>query len=532
VKKVFFVLILQCVGIKTYAQSILLEPKSSTKPILEINSGANNTTGVRLNQLANVLEFYEEYNVPSAVGVAFNGGNNTLYVNSFSENKIKKIDGFSNVNDFISSGLNGPHDIILGTGGYLYVSNFYAGNVLKISTSGTSVVYATGFSNPTGLTFDNNGNLYVANYGNGTISKVAVGGAVTHNFITGLSDPYGVVYDSFTNKIFISNYSANEIAQADATTGGAKTTFKAGITACTGISRNSHGDLIVAQASPNKIILISPNGQVKDLITTTYPLDVAIDDADNLYVANQTLNKLTKYQPKHEMNSLLAIDIYGNLKKANLITNANGLSLNSSISGYSPTAAGTLGSPTVGVWGSSGNHVGVYGYSYTDIGVSGASSSGTGIRGYSTTGYAGYFIGNVIVTGTFSNPSDFTLKRNITPLRSSLQKICSIGCYNYYWKDSAQNKGLQTGVIAQELQNILPELVIEDKDKKLSVNYIGLIPHLIEAVKELKNENEDLKSNYEQIKKQNSEILKELKQLMAYNQSLVGQLESKKQIDK
>ena len=47
-------------------------------------------------------------------------------------------------------------------------------------------------------------------------------------------------------------------------------------------------------------------------------------------------------------------------------------------------------------------------------------------------------------------------------------------------------------MIAQEVQKIFPELVNTDEKGFLSVNYIGLIPHLIEAVKELKMVNEKL----------------------------------------
>lgn len=482
-KKVIFLLILQFLGIKTIAQSILLDPKKSSSSILELNSNEANKAGIKFNQLVNGLEEVGNWSVNSAIGVAVSGS--IVYINNFSGNKIHKIESDGAMIDFITTGLDGPQDIVIGVNNEIFVSNFHAGSISKFTTSGVLVSTATGFSNPTGMTFDNNGNLFVANNGNGTISKIAVGGVITHNFITGLSNPYGIVYDSFTNKIFISNYSANEIAEANATTGGVKSTFKSGIIACTGITRNAVGDLIVAQASPNKIITISPNGYVKDLVTTTYPLDVAIDNVDNLYVANQTLNRLTRYKPKYETGSLLGLDIYGNVKKTNLSKNGYKLYLDDDSS--------------LGIYASGDNYYNSHGIIGGAIsGVFGYSERGHGIVGHSIMGFAGYFEGPVIVTGTFSNPSDFTLKREITPLHSSLQKLCKIGGYNYYWKDSTQNKGLQTGVIAQELQKILPELVIEDKDKKLSVNYIGLIPHLIEAIKELKNENEDLKAKIKQ----------------------------------
>lgn len=55
-------------------------------------------------------------------------------------------------------------------------------------------------------------------------------------------------------------------------------------------------------------------------------------------------------------------------------------------------------------------------------------------------------------------------------------------------------------MIAQEEEKIFPQLVKTDEEGFRSVNYIGLVPHLIEAIKELKAENERLKSDTEKTK--------------------------------
>jgi hypothetical protein len=68
-----------------------------------------------------------------------------------------------------------------------------------------------------------------------------------------------------------------------------------------------------------------------------------------------------------------------------------------------------------------------------------------------------------------------------------------LNAYHYHWKAADRDQSLQTGLIAQEVQKQFPELVMADDEGYLSVNYIGLIPHLIEAHKELKAENELLK---------------------------------------
>ncbi len=122
---------------------------------------------------------------------------------------------------------------------------------------------------------------------------------------------------------------------------------------------------------------------------------------------------------------------------------------------------------------------GVYGRAengLTNYGVYGEASSGA-------TNYAGYFLGDVHVTGTFTNPSDRRLKRDIHTLTNSLSSLLELRGTSYYWKDEEKSQELQLGVIAQELEKVYPELVNEKEGTK-SVNYLGLIPVLIEAIKE------------------------------------------------
>ncbi len=98
--------------------------------------------------------------------------------------------------------------------------------------------------------------------------------------------------------------------------------------------------------------------------------------------------------------------------------------------------------------------------------------------------------GNVDVTGTVSAggsvlTSDERLKTNIKPLDSadSLAKIQNIQGKTYNLK-SDEDRNTQYGVIAQEIEQILPELVSEGQDGIKKVNYIGVIPVLVEAIKE------------------------------------------------
>ena len=97
-------------------------------------------------------------------------------------------------------------------------------------------------------------------------------------------------------------------------------------------------------------------------------------------------------------------------------------------------------------------------------------------------------------TGTFSatvfnSLSDETLKKNIINISSGLEIIEKINAVEFEWIDSGQKS---FGVIAQDLEKIVPELVTTDQNK--TVNYSGLIAFLIKSVQELSNKVKELEN--------------------------------------
>ena len=102
--------------------------------------------------------------------------------------------------------------------------------------------------------------------------------------------------------------------------------------------------------------------------------------------------------------------------------------------------------------------------------------------------------GDVIAYGS---PSDKRLKENIKPIKSALDKAMKLQGVTFDWKenDSALDLKEDIGFIAQDVQKVLPELVRENKDGMLSMRHQGIAPILLEAIKELKAEIEELKSN-------------------------------------
>ena len=95
--------------------------------------------------------------------------------------------------------------------------------------------------------------------------------------------------------------------------------------------------------------------------------------------------------------------------------------------------------------------------------------------------------GNLTATGDVTAFSDARLKENVRTIDQALDKLESLRGV-YFTKDGKES----TGVIAQEVMQIMPEAV-NDEGEYLSVAYGNLVGLVIEAVKELRSEVKDLK---------------------------------------
>lgn len=89
--------------------------------------------------------------------------------------------------------------------------------------------------------------------------------------------------------------------------------------------------------------------------------------------------------------------------------------------------------------------------------------------------------GSIKASGTVVQGSDSRLKEDIYPIDNALSRIENIDGVYFTYKDSGEKS---IGVIAQDIQKILPEVVSEDNNGYLGVNYSGIVPVLIEAVRE------------------------------------------------
>ena len=158
-------------------------------------------------------------------------------------------------------------------------------------------------------------------------------------------------------------------------------------------------------------------------------------------------------------------------------------------------------------------------------------SSARGVHGQETTyvGWAGYFDGDVFCSGTYYG-SDLKIKKNVSTILNPIDKLMKLRGVEYdlrvdEYPSFSFDKRHKFGVVAQELELVFPEMVAEKeifstnctKENKApnesmkikTVNYIELIPVLIEAVKEQQQIIENLKLKNGELEKRIQKLEKD-----------------------
>jgi hypothetical protein len=125
--------------------------------------------------------------------------------------------------------------------------------------------------------------------------------------------------------------------------------------------------------------------------------------------------------------------------------------------------------------------------------------------------------GDIKCIGAVDTSSDARYKMNIQPLTGALGQTLRLRGVSYDWNratfpDKGFNDRRQIGFIAQEVREILPDVVSEDQDGYLSIGYTAIIPVLTEAVQELKQEKD---AEIADLKAKNAEIAQKLTALEA-----------------
>lgn len=115
-------------------------------------------------------------------------------------------------------------------------------------------------------------------------------------------------------------------------------------------------------------------------------------------------------------------------------------------------------------------------------------------------------------TGVWSNLSDRRLKKDIQPIQEALKTVGKLQGVTFHWDDSKKDAeyGRIRGLIAQDVEKVIPEWVKTDPDGYKRLEPIGIDALLIEAIKEQQKTIEELKDRIEKLEKKNRQASKEI----------------------
>lgn len=143
--------------------------------------------------------------------------------------------------------------------------------------------------------------------------------------------------------------------------------------------------------------------------------------------------------------------------------------------------------------------------------------------GNSTDSYKLDVTGDVVARGqvyssTYGWLSDERLKKNIQPIANPIETLIQINGKSFDWrKDEFSNRilpdGLQYGMIAQDVEKILPSVVTTMKDGFKTINYSSFTPFIIEAIKEQQIQIESLTKKTDNQQKQIDDLKKTIEEL-------------------
>jgi predicted KAP-like P-loop ATPase len=105
-------------------------------------------------------------------------------------------------------------------------------------------------------------------------------------------------------------------------------------------------------------------------------------------------------------------------------------------------------------------------------------------------------LNNIFLSGTILSISDCNLKTNIHKIENSLSKIETISGYTYTRTDTGN---IETGLIAQEVLKILPEVINYNTNNNYTISYGNMCGILVECIKELNQKIKKLTDRIEKI---------------------------------
>lgn len=170
------------------------------------------------------------------------------------------------------------------------------GNVIRIRPfGGTPTTFVSGLSNPKGIVCDGLGRAFVADGDTGNIVVFTLPDGTGNTYVSGLSSPIGLAFDTAGN-LYVAESGSGKIIKFDRNR--VKTTYATGVGAAAGLGFDNSGNLFVADFDGGKVYKIAPDGTKTTFGTgLDHPAGVAVDGMNNIFVAESETGVIFIYTP-------------------------------------------------------------------------------------------------------------------------------------------------------------------------------------------------------------------------------------------
>lgn len=223
----------------------------------------------------------------------------TIYVADWDAGRVLRVSPAGRVT-IVAEELDQPSGLALDSAGNLYISTFAQGmskegTVVRIGTDGMKTVFAVGLSGAADLAIDSNDNLYVAGFSDNTIYRVSSMGEVT-TFVTNISGPSALLLDTEGELLALSS-SEGALYRIDGM--GDVVRIAGGLVAPSDLVLHPQGHVIAVDFGHRRLMHVTPKGKLQLFaLVPAGTVAAAFDTHGNLLLTNGddgTLLKITSH---------------------------------------------------------------------------------------------------------------------------------------------------------------------------------------------------------------------------------------------
>lgn len=222
-----------------------------------------------------------------------------LYVSSWTDRAVYKIDLATGQQRQLADELNGAHDMALDDTGRIVTPLFGEDRVVRIDPkSGRVSELARGFSGPNGIAKARDGGFYISNAKAGTVVKVSKDGKSIRTIATGLKEPAGIISDP-DNILYVAQYGDPVNSVVQVWDNGQVKPLVTGLTGAETLLRDDERNLIIGYVANGRAALsfFKRGGTaVQPLLTTDQPGPMVGPVTDRKYLYFESAGGSTVYR--------------------------------------------------------------------------------------------------------------------------------------------------------------------------------------------------------------------------------------------